>query len=259
MRRASNVWRAACARRRRRSPASTAWRCANARPSGTASGFAILESGGGRAATAIGPDSAICADCLREMLDPADRRYRYAFINCTNCGPRYTITQQPAVRSRDDQHGGVRAVPARVSVNTARRSIGAFTPSRMRAPTAARSSPCSMPRAARAGRRSGRGNAGPAARGEIVAVKGLGGFHLACDARNADAVARLRARKARDEKPFAVMVANVASARRWAADRRRRRRRCWSRPNAAIVLLRKRSAMRRRAAPASPPASPGSA
>jgi hydrogenase maturation protein HypF len=58
------------------------------------SGFMIVESAGGRAATAIGPDSAICGDCLREMLGPRDRRYRYAFTNCTNCGPRYTITRR---------------------------------------------------------------------------------------------------------------------------------------------------------------------
>src|SRR5664279_2052189 len=59
-----------------------------------ANGFAILESGGGRAATAIGPDSAICADCLAELFDPANRRHRHAFINCTSCGPRYTITRE---------------------------------------------------------------------------------------------------------------------------------------------------------------------
>ncbi len=63
-------------------------------PERSGAGFAILDSGGGRAATAIGPDTAICGDCLSEMLDPRDRRYRYAFINCTNCGPRYTITRR---------------------------------------------------------------------------------------------------------------------------------------------------------------------
>ena len=78
-------------------------------PTRRARGFAILESGGGRATTAIGPDSAVCDDCLAELFDPGDRRYRYAFINCTNCGPRYTITRVAAVRPRADQHGGVRA------------------------------------------------------------------------------------------------------------------------------------------------------
>ena len=66
-------------------------RAAGIRPS--TEGFAILASAGGPAATAIGPDTALCDDCLAELLDPADRRWRYPFVNCTNCGPRFTITR----------------------------------------------------------------------------------------------------------------------------------------------------------------------
>ncbi len=85
---------------------------------GGGAGFAILESGGGRAATAIGPDSAICDDCLAELFDPANRRYRYAFINCTNCGPRYTITRRLPYDRAYDEHGGFRAVPGLLLPNT---------------------------------------------------------------------------------------------------------------------------------------------
>ena len=108
----STGWPAACATKRRRWARVDSVTCSacEARREGAAS--RIVDSIGGRAATAIGPDSAMCGDCLREMFDPRERRYRYAFINCTHCGPRYTITRRVAVRPRDDQHGGVRAMPA---------------------------------------------------------------------------------------------------------------------------------------------------
>ncbi len=203
-------------------------------------GFAILESGAGRAMTAIGPDSTICGDCLDELLDPADSRYRYAFINCTNCGPRYTITHRlPYDRAMTSMA---------VFAQCPRCAAEYRSPRDRRFHAEPNACPACGPRLALL-------DAGGVAisaidpiaetvaqlrRGDIVAIKGLGGFHLACDARNAEAVARLRERKAREEKPFAVMVANVASVLHW-ADVAPAEQALLESAERPIVLLRKRA------------------
>jgi len=179
--------------------------------------FRIVKSKGDAAmSTLISPDVSVCADCLRELFDPDDRRYQYPFINCTNCGPRYTIIDDipydrpktsmrlfkmcPQCQAEYDNprdrrfHAQPNACPIcgpRVSLHDNRRK-------------------------AVAGSEPIQNAAELLKQGKILAVKGLGGYHLAADAANADAVRRLRRRKLREEKPFAVMAYDLERIRRFA-------------------------------------------
>lgn len=185
--------------------------------------FVIIQSADIGGSTHVPPDTAVCPDCLREMRDPADRRYLYPFINCTNCGPRYTITRavpydRPNTtmaafemcadcrREYDDPdnrrfHAQPNACPKcgpdvefvsgelRITGNAAlSRAVG-------------HAALCHAVNSLRSG--------------QIVAIKGLGGFHLAADAENAGAVETLRKRKRRNNKAFALMAPDVATIRRY--------------------------------------------
>ncbi len=144
-----------------------------------------------------------------ELLDPGDRRHRYPFINCTNCGPRFTIVRAtPYDRARTTM-AGVRDVPCLPRRVRGSRPVAASTRSRTPARPAARRR--AADRRERAGRSTRRTPSRPRPRrsppAAIVAVKGVGGYHLACRADDERAVAELRRRKRREEKPFALMVA----------------------------------------------------
>ncbi len=177
-------------------------------------GFTIADSsrsGGGR--TLASPDVAMCAECAAELRDPADRRYRHAFVNCTNCGPRFTIIASlPYDRSSTTMAGFAKCADcAREYADPADRRFHAQ-------PVCC---PSCGPTLRYRDRDGGtiEGDAGlHAARtllkaGGVLAVKGIGGYHLACDASNEHAVAELRRRKRRGDKPFAVMVPDLAAAR----------------------------------------------
>lgn len=185
-------------------------------PSGEG-GFRILASpGGGEPAAPVSADSATCEECLAELRDPEDRRYRYPFVNCTNCGPRFTIVEGIPYDRPLTTMSGFEMCPA------CREEYEDPLDRRFHAqPNAC---PACGPRARlldRAGLEvapvDGADAVAAAAmalgEGRIVAVKGLGGYHLACSAGDEDAVARLRARKHREDKPFAVMVAGMDEAR----------------------------------------------
>ncbi|AXC15114.1 [NiFe] hydrogenase metallocenter assembly protein HypF [Acidisarcina polymorpha] len=170
----------------------------------------------GRVATQIPADAATCDDCFREIFNPADRRYGYPFTNCTNCGPRFTITRRiPYDRPQTSMANYLMCVQCRAEYDD---------PSNRRfhaQPNACWNCGPRLWLTTPDGTAIATGD--PIAEtiqrlkdGQIVAIKGIGGFHLAVDATNEEAVRLLRERKRRHGKPFAVMLKNVSDAERYA-------------------------------------------
>ena len=193
-------------------------------------GFRIVASQDQTAhTTLVSPDIATCDDCLRELFDPADRRYHYPFINCTNCGPRFTI-----IRSLPYDRAATSMNCFPMCPECAAEYADPLDRRFHAQPDACFDcGPHITWREAGVGNEPGEAAASPAvgttretsdaiidrcvellACGSIVAIKGLGGFHLACDASNEQAVAELRRRKRRSNKPLAVMARDLADAER---------------------------------------------
>ncbi len=171
-------------------------------------GFTIVESDhGGPPVAPVGIDSATCVDCLAEVDDPGDRRHRYPFTNCTNCGPRYTIVRSiPYDRRGTTMASFVMCSACQAEYDDpADRRFHAQPNACPECGPQLRWGELSGEQALEAAIDALRG-------GHVVAIKGVGGYHLACDATSASAVRELRRRKARDDKPFAVMVRDVDEA-----------------------------------------------
>ena len=182
-------------------------------------GFTIRHSAADSGTSLVSPDVATCPDCLRELLDPADRRYRYPFTNCTNCGPRYTIIQampydRPMTTMR--HFPMCQACQQEYENPLDRRFHAQPNACPVCGPQVTLEAPADLLAELPPGLPDDIARAAALLRaGYILAVKGLGGFHLACDATNPAAVQRLRERKARPDKPFAVMMESLEGTRRY--------------------------------------------
>ena len=189
----------------------------------------------------ISPDIATCSDCLRELFDPADRRYRFPFINCTNCGPRFTIIEDvPYDRDKTTMRSFEMCDECKAEYeNPDDRRFHAepiacaqcgphlcLTDANGQEVTIGVEDVLDYTRALLSD-------------GQIVAVKGIGGFHLACDALNAEAVTRLRQRKYREDKPFAMMAESIKVIRQFCAVSQAEEELLLS-PQRPIVLLNRR-------------------
>jgi hydrogenase maturation protein HypF len=184
-------------------------------PAVDVAGFAIVASEeAGSRRVSIPPDLATCPECLKETADPADRRHGYPFTNCTHCGPRYTIARDvPYDRPATTMAGFAMCADCRREYEDPgdRRFHAQPIACPACGPQVRLLGPSGEPVASGAEAIAGAGAA--LVEGRVVAVKGLGGYHLACDATSSEAVRRLRERKKRDEKPFAVMVGSLDAAR----------------------------------------------
>ncbi|QKG29273.1 carbamoyltransferase HypF [Campylobacter sp. RM16187] len=181
------------------------------------SDFKIIASKSAKKHAPILPDFALCVDCEREFYDPKNPRYHYPFINCTNCGPRFSI---------------IKSLPYdRINTTMNEFKMCEFCGGEYKDPTNRRyhAQPISCPncgpslslkdkfgKIVTAGNESVKTAAELINEGKILAIKGLGGFHLVCDATNEQAVSELRARKHRPKKPFAIMCKNLQNAKKHA-------------------------------------------
>jgi hydrogenase maturation protein HypF len=209
------------------------------------SDFQIVESEArGERRVAVSADMATCADCLREMRERTDRRYRYPFINCTNCGPRFTIIEAvPYDRAQTTMRDFEMCEACRAEYeNPLDRRFHAE-------PTACAACGPRLTLTDAGGREiqlehDGTEDAVALTRrklleGKIVAIKGIGGFHLACDALDAGAVGRLRQRKHREDKPFALMADSIEVVRKYCAVSETEERLLLSARRPVVLLARK--------------------
>src|ERR1700739_2080003 len=187
----------------------------------------------------ISPDVAVCADCLRELMNPRDRRFRYPFINCTNCGPRFTIIRDiPYDRARTSMAafkmcGACQAEyddPANRRFHAQPNACWDCGPQLQLWSADGSHKDLTEPL---------REAARVIEQGGVLAVKGLGGFHLACNAKDETAVGRLRERKERVEKPFAVMVRRIEDVQRFCDFDEAERRQLLSFERPIVLLPRK--------------------